>query len=385
MRHPSISRRGRKVWYTLSRMGLFAKTNTNVLGVDIGARGVKMVELIKSGTRPRLATYGIGDVFDAAVHQRAGTAEEEARSVALYAQRLRKVYDACGARATIASASLPVSQVFSVVVRVAESDPESMRAAAQAQATKLLQYDPKDIVLDTRLMDERIADMTSDGAAAKKSKSREVLVIATLKSIVERYSKIFYQANIALESLETEAFGLIRSLVGTDPATTMIVDIGSKRTNFFMVERGVPRTQRSIEIGGLTFTTVIQDMLSLSQEDAEQVKKDMSHSTSPETQRVMRELLERTVQPIVKEMQYGFLLFSEQVQRENAKPERIILTGGSCGVAQLSEMLEDHFSIKTSIGDPWARVLTPSALKPVLDSFGPRMSVATGLALRLAL
>ncbi len=62
------------MWYTLSRMGLFAKSTTNVLGVDIGARGVKMVELVKSGTRPRLATYGIGDVFDASVHQRAGSA-----------------------------------------------------------------------------------------------------------------------------------------------------------------------------------------------------------------------------------------------------------------------------------------------------------------------
>ncbi len=364
-------------------MALFSKKEVHVLGVDIGAGGVKMVELIKSGKRPRLFTYGYADADAPIIHMAGESEEEEKKAIALQAARLKKVYKAANAQASSASASIPVSHVFSVMVRVPEGEKAQMQAAAQAQAAKLLPYKPEEMVLDTRIMDERIADMAGDNI--KGAKTREVLVVATLRKIVERYTAIFTQAGVALESLETEAFALIRSLVGTDPSTIMLVDIGSERTNFFMIERGIPRTQRSIELGGKTFTKYIQDILQLEPMQADQVKKDLSRSPNPAAQKIVREILDRSLEPIIKEIEYGFMLFSEQIQRENTRPEKIILTGGSSGIPQLPMMLEDYFKIKTYIGDPWARTIYPQQLKPVLDSFGPRFSVALGLALRLSL
>lgn len=364
-------------------MGLFTKNIPHVLGVDIGSAGLKLVELEKAPSRPHLFTYGYADVHEPGVHKQGESEEDEQKLIALQAQRLRAVYQACGAKATVACASIPVSHVFSVVVRVPEADKDQMQAQAHAQAAQLMEYPIEDLVLDTRFMDPRMADLT-DGNT-KKAKTREVLVMATLKKIVARYSEIFRQANLTLDSLETEAFALIRSLIGNDPATAMVVDIGSQRTNFFMVERGIPRTQRSIELGGNTFTAAIQDILDVEQAQAEQIKKDLSRSENPEAGRVVRGLLERTLQPIVKEVANGFMVFSEQVQRENSRPEKIILTGGSSGIPQLPQMLEDHFSIKTYIGDPWARTIYPPTIKPVLDSIGSRFSVTLGLALRLAL
>lgn len=364
-------------------MGLFSKKQQHVLGVDIGAGGVKIVELAKQGKRPRLHTYGYADAQSPIIHMAGESPEDEQRAISMQAQRLRQVMQASKTTATIASASIPVSHVFSVMVRVPLGKKEEMQQAAQAQAIKLLPYKPEEMVLDTRVMDERVADLGAQDDSVKKS--REVLVIATLRRIVERYSKIFQQAGIALDSLETEAFALVRSLVGNDPSTIMIVDMGSERTNFFMIQRGVPRTQRSIELGGAAFTTYIQNKLQIEYAQAEQVKKDLSRSTNVDAQHVVRDVLERSLQPIIKEIEYGFLLFSEQVQRDNSRPEKIILTGGSSGIPALSEMLEQHFKIKTYIGDPWARTVYPKELKPILDTLGPRYSVALGLALRLSL
>ena len=362
-------------------MSLFSKKSTNVLGVDIGAGGVKMVGLAKSGKRPRLFTYGMADARSPIVHMQSEKPEEEKKAIEMQASRLRRVYEASKSKATLASASIPVSHVFSVMVRVEVGDKKIMQEAAEAQAKKLLPYPAEEMVLDTRIMEERIKDM----GEKKKAKTREVLVIATHRKIVERYSKIFHQAGITLDSLETEAFALVRSLVGNDPATTMIVDIGTERTNFFMVERGIPRTQRSIELGGASFTKYIQDILQIEEGQAEQIKKDLSRSENKEAQQIVRDILERSLQPIVKEIEYGVMLFSEQTHRKNSRPEKIILTGGSSGIPQLGNMLEDYFKIKAYIGDPWARVLSPAEIKPVLHSIGPRMSVALGLALRLAL
>jgi hypothetical protein len=38
--------------------------------------------------------------------------------------------------------------------------------------------------------------------------------------------------------------------------------------------------------------------------------------------------------------------------------------------------------LKVYLGDPWARVVYPEELKPVLDEVGARFSVAIGLAMR---
>ncbi len=362
-------------------MGLFSKSNEHVLGVDIGAGGVKMVELVKSGKRPKLFTYGIANASAPIIHMQSETPEEEEKAIGLQATRLRKVFDASKCQATKAAASIPVSHVSSLMVRVPEGEPKTMQEQAEAQAIKLLPYPVEEMVLDTRIMKERMADL----GEKKSKKTREVMVVATLSKIVERYSKIFAKANIPLDSLETEAFALVRALVGNDPSAVMIVDIGTERTNFFMVERGIPRTQRSISLGGATFTKTIQEIVQVEKDEAEQIKKDLSRSENPDAQKIVRELLDRSLKPIIKEIDYGFMLFSEQIHRKNTKPEKIILTGGSSGIPQLGHMLEQNFQIKSYIGDPWARVLHASDLKPVLHSIGPRMSVTLGLAMRLAM
>ena len=75
----------------------------------------------------------------------------------------------------------------------------------------------------------------------------KVLVTAAPIAMVNFYSAIFSRAGLVLEELETEAFALERSLVGHDAATSLVVDIGGERTNFFIVDQGCrSRTARSI-------------------------------------------------------------------------------------------------------------------------------------------
>lgn len=44
--------------------------------------------------------------------------------------------------------------------------------------------------------------------------------------------------------------------------------------------------------------------------------------------------------------------------------------------------LSGKLNVNVYIGDPWARVTVPEALRPVLDEIGPRFAVAIGLAMR---
>ncbi len=76
-------------------------------------------------------------------------------------------------------------------------------------------------------------------------------------------------------------------------------------------------------------------------------------------------------------------IYSEPPRPNDAdNPVRIVLSGGSAFLLNLPAYLEKTLSIKTFIGDPWARVVYPVELKPALQEIGPRFAVAIGLAMR---
>ena len=84
----------------------------------------------------------------------------------------------------------------------------------------------------------------------QKEKHVRVLVTGAAKSLVQKFIEIFKYAKLELQAIDTESFALIRSLVGKDKSSIMILDMGSKRTNITIVEKGIPFLTRSINIGG---------------------------------------------------------------------------------------------------------------------------------------
>ncbi|MBU0545638.1 pilus assembly protein PilM, partial [Patescibacteria group bacterium] len=216
-------------------------------------------------------------------------------------------------------------------------------------------------------------------------KNQRVLVNAVPRLMVDFYSAVFQKAGLVLDSLEPESTALTRSLVGKDPATCLIIDIGAERTNFFINDQGFPITHHTIETGGHKVDKLLQNALGVDKNVVEQIKHDVSMYAQifPErTNGKFMEIIAPVVDPIIKEIEYSMDLFVSQSGYENRRPEKIILTGGASLLPNLSEYIANKFKLKCYVGDPWARVVYQDALKPVLNTIGPRMSVAIGLALR---
>lgn len=90
-------------------------------------------------------------------------------------------------------------------------------------------------------------------------------------------------------------------------------------------------------------------------------------------------MIAKTLEPIVTEIQYMIDFYHSQY---GGSLEKIILSGGSSMLLNLTEYLSQRLNIKVIIGDPWSRVHYPAELKSVLAEVGPRLAVAIGLALR---
>lgn len=384
---------------------MFWNKSKSYLGIDIGSGGIKLVELRLEKKRPVLSTYGLTsgkqDIHklqvkedknianlvsgSASSHQNKPDVSDQMADaqVEKYANTLKAVLKTSRVISKTAVVSLPVSSVFHAVVTLPIVKKEELDHIIKAEVRKLLPMALEEMALDYQVLKGYGPNVAPLGEA----KSERVLVNAVPLKLIEFYSKVFQRAGLALEALEPESTALARALVGRDQAVSMIIDIGSERTNFFIIDQGMPITHQSIESGGDKIDKILQNILGVEPALVEQAKYDLFDYLSANSNNILSEqkwldILMPVVEPIIKEIEVSLELYLRQTGNEGKRPEKIILTGGMALMPFLAKYIQEKFKIKCYVGDSWARIVYQEGLKPVLRQIGPRMSVAIGLAMR---
>ncbi len=363
-------------------MSFFGSSKSKTfLGVDIGGSSIKVVELANEKGRARLMTYGYlelssedgGDgLFDQS--KKAG-------------EFLARVCKEAGVKTTQAMTALQSSSVFSTILSLPKSkDANGMKALIDAELTKLAPLPVQEMITYSTMIDkdkgagdEKKSAAQTSTEKQEKDKYARVLVTGAAKTLVGKYVDVFKTAKLNLQAIDTESFALIRALIGKDKGAIMILDMGSKRTNVFIVEKGIPFVSRSINLGGDSVTKRMMEQMQLSEEDAERAKRDLGIAGGNGT---LPKILEPVMHPIVNEIKFAFQLYANMELTELKRVEKIILTGGSSYLAHIPEYLSETLNMNVYRGDPWARVVYPKDLAVVLEEIGPRMAVAVGLAMR---
>lgn len=357
-------------------MALFQRKQ-HFLGIDIGTSSIKAVELSNTGGHPKLETFGyVERSFDII---KSDNPQNQSALAGLLKQMLKQT------RVTTQKvvAALPSFAVFTSIISLPTMSEKDLLAAIRWEAKKFVPMPLEDMILDWRIVknqDQTQGKDASKSADVKKGKARNVKILLTAapKSLVRRYLTAFKAADLQLVSLETEAFALERSLIGNDPSPVLLIDIGASATDMSVIANGIPVLNRSIDVGGDALTRAIMNSLSIDHARAEQFKRDfgMTHSTANDQ---IPKTLEFVVGSIINEVKYCLNLY----QSQEPKPvEKIVLAGGSAFLASLPEYLTRILNTKVIIGDPWARIVCPAELQPMLQEIAPSFAVAIGLAMR---
>lgn len=358
------------------------------------------MELKKEKNRPILFTYGLTSttqdvhrlfrrkkITTGQLDNKDGSEEVDASGnpiinpakVDQYADVLKAVCKSAHTVSKNAVVSLPVSVLFHAVVNLPPIKKEELDGVLKAEIKKLLPRPIEEMALDYQVL-----------PAVNNSKNQRVLVNAVPRDLVMFYTQVFKRAGLVLDSLEPESVALARSLVGKDNSVAMLIDVGAERSNFFIIDQGIAITHHSVEIGGVKINRILKNILNVDESEVEQMKRDlftrlMKHGGINGTSWSKENFLDMfaaVVNPIVKEIEYGFEIYLRQSGNEDKHPEKVILTGGAGLMPFLPEIIADKFKLKCYIGDPWGRVVYQDSIKPLLSAVGPRMAVAIGLALR---
>jgi len=368
-------------------MILFGQSSNSFLGIDIGSSSIKIVELKRKQDKVALVSYGFSDKLSDVYND---VNKLDIKNVITTIESIIKKSGFSSSRSVVAS--LPTYTVFSSIINLSGSlNAKDMESAIQWEAKKVIPLPLKDIYLGWQKVNEDGVEQKSsfwsenfsklskpkaaDSAKKPTKASNRVLLIGAPKSLIKTYAHTFKSLKFTMMSLETEIFGLIRSLVGNDKATSMIVQIGASSTNIFIVDKGIPILSRSIDVGGLTITRAISKSLNISLDKAEQFKYDLSAGGQT---LALPKMITDVIAPI-----FFFFLYILEVfgTNEGYSVEKIILTGGGAMLKGLTDHLSSSLEVNVVIGDPWFRVAYPIEIKPVLDQIGPRLAVAIGLAM----
>lgn len=230
-----------------------------VTGLDIGSSSIKAVVLSHQAKQPELVSLG------SIAAPQPGLASDNDLDLEVEAKAVKNLLTQIKAPLDQVVVALPESRIFT---RVISDFPfltdEELVSAIRYSAEEFVPL-PIDQVNLTWMIVNR----------SKQKNRTEVLVIASPKTLINKYLKIFTMAGIKPVALETEIIAATRALVGNNPfsPTTLIVQLGSSTTDLAIVSNGVILLTRSIVTGGLSFTRAIAQYLNFELIQAEEYKK----------------------------------------------------------------------------------------------------------------
>lgn len=334
-----------------------------MLGIDIGSKSIKIIELNKSGTSWLVKSSGAvgytGNSPDKAVD------DNELKNIS---EIVSKMLAQIGATSKEVNIALPESLVFTRLIKFPMLSDEEVSAAVKWEAEQYIPIPVSEAVIQYSIIDRN-----------EKKQQTSVLLVAAPKNIVEKYVKVIRLAGLTPVSAETELTALSRSL-SPEKGTSMLLDIGSSATDMSVVKDGNIVFSRSIPVAGEAFTRSVSQGLGVTVQQAEEYKKTYGLDSS-QLEGKVKTALDPVLKMVVDEIKKAIHFYSSE--NENTETlSSVVITGGASTMPNLVSYLTENLGIETVVGDPFMKMnLDPDTLKSLVP-YASIYGTAVGLAMR---
>lgn len=355
----------------------------SVLGIDIGASSVKIVQLRASRGSAILETYGeiaLGPYGKQPIGKPVRLGPEET------AAAITDLIKEANITARAAALSIPFASSLVTVLDLPKVDAATLKQVVPIEARKYIPVPISEVSLDWFVIPP---DEGTDSAfdrlkpQEKKPMGEEVLLVAIQNATLQNFQGITGSVGVHVDFFEIEIFSAIRSSIAHGIAPVVVVDIGAASTKMYVVERGIVRVTHLLTMGGAQITETLGRAMNWEFEKAERVKRERGlisgKAYSADENEKINEALLSTLSRLFSEVNRVLLSYG---QRYNKNVSHVILTGGGASMPGLSAEAKRSLNAEVEIANPFARTEAPAFLGEVLRDIGPGFAVSTGLALR---
>lgn len=335
------------------------------VGLDIGTKSIKVVELNQDGDKFSLKSAGAVGYVGAPIEPNL----QDEKEIAALGSVIKKLMQDAKVTSKDVSISLPESQVFTRMLKFPMLTDQEISSAVKWEAEEYIPIPLKEAIVEHSILDR---------LESSNPPQVVVLLIAVLKTLVEKYVEVVNAAGLNVISVETELLSMVRSLAVPEK-TIMVVDFGAKSTDIAVARNMQLYFSRSIPTAGDAFSRAVGQSLGVNMQQAEQYKRAYGLSEGQLEGKVGRAIV-----PILKVVSEEIKKASHYYQMEvKGDPvEMVMLAGGSAGIPGMAPTLSNLLNIEVTIGSPFTRVTVDPASASSLANYAPLYSVAVGLAMR---
>lgn len=350
-------------------MSLFRKKSIPLVGVDISATAVKLLELSRSGGRYRVESYAVEPLSSNSV------VDKNISDVESVGEAIGRAFKKSSSRTKQAAAAVAGSAVITKIITMpADLSEDDMESQIQIEADQYIPFPLEEVSLDFEVL----------GPSENAPERVDVLLAASRSDNVDARVAALELGSLSAKVIDVEAFALentVRLLADDmfDDASDKIVavaDVGATVTTFSVLENMKIVYSREQSFGGSQLTEEIQRRYGLSYEEAGLAKRQggLPDNYEPE---VLDPFKESMAQQISRAQQ--FFYSSSQISHI----DHLFIAGGCASIPGIAEVVEERIGIPTSIANPFANMAVASRISAqTLTNDAPAMMVSCGLALR---
>ncbi len=347
----------------------FKKKFTPLLGIDISASAIKLIELSESSGKYRIESYSVEPLPANSV------VEKNIADADAVGEAIGRAVKKSGSRTKHGAAAVSGSAVITKVITMSAGlTDEDMESQIQLEADQYIPFPLEEVSMDFEILGptEGSEDQVDVLLAASRSENVDLRIAALEVGGLE--AKVVDVEAFALENavamMARELFG------GGEGQVIAVADVGSAATTFSVLENLKIVYSREQAFGGAQLTEDIQRRYGLSYEEAGLAKKQggLPDNYEPE---VLDPFKESMSQQISRAQQFFFSSSSI------TQIDHLILAGGCASIAGIAGIVETTVGIPTVIANPFANMTLASRVPAqALSNDAPSLMVSCGLALR---
>jgi len=348
---------------------LFKKKSNPLVGIDISATAIKLLELSKSGGRYRVESYAVepvpaNSVVDKNITDMDAVGEAIGRAVKKSGTKLKT------AAAAVAGSSV-ITKIITMPADLTDSD---LANQIEVEADQYIPFPLEEVAMDFEVI----------GPSADNPGRVDVLLAASRSENVDLRVATLELGGLDVKVIDVEAFALENTIAmlasdqlgGAEDQIIAVADVGSSVTTFSVLENLKIIYSREQQFGGAQLTEEIQRRYGLSYEEAALAKRQggLPDNYGPE---VMEPFKDSMAQQISRAQQ--FFYSSSSI----TNIDHLILAGGCASIEGIAELIESKIGIPTIVANPFANMSLASGVPAqTLANDAPSLMISCGLALR---
>jgi type IV pilus assembly protein PilM len=340
-----------------------------MVGIDISATAVKLLELSRGGGKYRVESYAVEPLPSNSV------VDKNINDIEAVGEAVSRAWKKSGSKTKFAVAAVAGSAVITKMITMpGDISEDDMETQIQLEADQYIPFPLEEVALDFEII----------GQSESNPDRVDVLLAASRSDVVDARVAVLDTADLVAKVIDVEAFALENSVKlladdlfqGAQDQIIAVADVGSSVTTFSVLENMKIIYSREQQFGGQQLTEDIQRRYGLSYEEAGLAKRQggLPDNYEPE---VLEPFKESLAQQISRAQQ--FFYSSSSI----TNIDHLLLAGGCASIHGIAELVESKIGVPTSIVNPFANMsLSSKVPAQSLANDAPALMVACGLALR---